>query len=169
MNSGLQSRAPKDPWTRVIVVSEDCPADIIFSHRSWRPTDFNIMKTLFVGKRSVIYRAVVHGTAVPLVLKVYVKNRLAAVHRKQVEREIQIHSAISHENIIKMYGAFEDTDHVYLLLESAGKVHDRRSLAGPRPPTEPSPRPVLWGPTRNRHPSTPQPHPPKSRATSSTT
>ena len=49
-----------------------------------KPSDFDITKTLFVGKRSVIYRATVLGSGHEIVLKVYVKNRLAAVHRKQV-------------------------------------------------------------------------------------
>ena len=37
----------------------------------------------------------------------------------QVAREIQIHSMLHHEHIIALYGAFEDSKHVYLVQEYA--------------------------------------------------
>jgi len=37
----------------------------------------------------------------------------------QVAREIQIHSTLHHEHIIALYGAFEDSKHVYLVQEFA--------------------------------------------------
>lgn len=37
----------------------------------------------------------------------------------QVQREIRIHSQLQHESIIAFYGAFEDSEHVYLALEYA--------------------------------------------------
>jgi aurora kinase len=39
--------------------------------------------------------------------------------RRQVEREINIHINLSHENIIGLYGAFEDDNNVYLVQELA--------------------------------------------------
>lgn len=43
----------------------------------------------------------------------------------QVNREIQLHSVLKHENIIDFYAAFEDTDNVYLVQEYA---HGERLL-----------------------------------------
>ena len=40
--------------------------------------------------------------------------------RYQVEREIRIHIALDHENIIKLYAAFEDEKNVYMVQELAG-------------------------------------------------
>jgi aurora kinase len=40
--------------------------------------------------------------------------------RYQVEREIRIHIALDHENIIKLYAAFEDEKNVYMVQEFAG-------------------------------------------------
>ena len=40
--------------------------------------------------------------------------------RYQVEREIRIHLALEHEQIIKLYCAFEDEKNVYLVQEYAG-------------------------------------------------
>jgi len=37
----------------------------------------------------------------------------------QVEREIQIHSQLHHENVIKLFAAFEDAENVYLAQEFA--------------------------------------------------
>ena len=41
---------------------------------------------------------------------------------QQVAREIQIHSGVEHEHIIRLYGAFEDGKHVYLVQEFAPGV-----------------------------------------------
>lgn len=41
----------------------------------------------------------------------------------QVAREIQIHSHLQHEHIIQLYGAFEDSKHVYLVQEYASGSH----------------------------------------------
>ena len=40
-------------------------------------------------------------------------------HRRQVEREINIHINIKHENVIGLFGAFEDDNNVYLVQELA--------------------------------------------------
>ena len=51
------------------------------------------------------------------------QNAIQSVSEKhnaaQVQREIRIHSQLQHENIIALYGAFEDSEHVYLALEYA--------------------------------------------------
>lgn len=40
-----------------------------------------------------------------------------------MQREIRIHSQLQHKNIVQLYAAFEDSDHVYLALEYAnGKL-----------------------------------------------
>lgn len=36
-----------------------------------------------------------------------------------MEREIRIHSQLFHQNIVSLYAAFEDADHVYLAQEYA--------------------------------------------------
>lgn len=60
--------------------------------------------------------------------------------RVQVAREIQIHSALVHDHIIALYGAFEDGKHVYLVQEFApGAPRYRASL---EPPASPSVQPA---------------------------
>ena len=36
-----------------------------------------------------------------------------------MQREVRIHSQLQHDNIVQMYAAFEDSDHVYLALQFA--------------------------------------------------
>lgn len=40
-----------------------------------------------------------------------------------MEREIRIHSRLSHENIIQLYAAFEDDSNVYMVQEYATGAH----------------------------------------------
>ncbi len=49
----------------------------------------------------------------------------------QVEREIKIHSQLFHQNIVALYAAFEDTDHVYLAQEYAAGAHPASRPAPP--------------------------------------
>ena len=56
-----------------------------------------------------------------------------ACFRYQVEREIRIHIVLDHENIIKLYAAFEDEKNVYMVQEFAGSgdlFSELRSLKG---------------------------------------
>ena len=47
-------------------------------------------------------------------------NGAAEAHwDSQVEREIKIHSQLFHQNIVSLFAAFEDADHVYLAQEYA--------------------------------------------------
>ena len=38
--------------------------------------------------------------------------------RRQIEREISIHLNLTHDNIISLFGAFEDDNNVYLVSDS---------------------------------------------------
>jgi len=93
-----------------------------------------------------VYSAVCRQSALPLVLKLYRKSRLSELNwyqarapatsqarapraavrgltmggrRRQVEREVVIHCQLFHQNIVALYAAFEDADHVYLAQEYA--------------------------------------------------
>lgn len=70
-------------------------------------------------------------SATAVVVKLYVKDGLHPVCRQQVEREIAIHSKLSHPNIIAFYGSFEDPDFYYLVLECAGGVRGARTRPAP--------------------------------------
>ncbi|BDA48789.1 probable Aurora kinase A at N-terminal half [Coccomyxa sp. Obi] len=86
---------------------------------AWRLEDFELQKQLYKGKASLLYKAICRLSGLPVALKLYRKQRLSALNWYQVQREIRIHSQLQHDNIVQMYAAFEDSDHVYLALQFA--------------------------------------------------
>lgn len=40
---------------------------------------------------------------------------ICAACRHQVEREVRLHISLDHPHIVRLYAAFEDADHVYLV------------------------------------------------------
>uniref|UniRef100_A0A0N5BQG7 Serine/threonine-protein kinase PLK n=1 Tax=Strongyloides papillosus TaxID=174720 RepID=A0A0N5BQG7_STREA len=73
--------------------------------------------------------------------KVVAKTLLTKRHQKdKMTQEIEIQKSLSHENVVKMYDYFEDSDNVYVLLElcprrSLMELHKRRKAV-----TEPEAR-----------------------------
>jgi maternal embryonic leucine zipper kinase len=61
-------------------------------------------------------------TAAIKILSKGIKGKL--VDLKSLRKELKIHSAIQHKNIVKLYGSSEDENNVYLVLEyAAGKYY----------------------------------------------
>eukprot|EP00892_Ulva_mutabilis_P001312 jgi/Ulvmu1/11181/UM072_0017.1 len=87
----------------------------------WCLYDFALHKQLGVGATSVVFQGAHSRTGLCLALKVYFKAQMSSLNRHQVQRETEIHSRLDHPNVIAMFGAFEDEDHVVLLLEYAAK------------------------------------------------
>lgn len=84
----------------------------------WKLSDFVIKKGLGRGRASEIFLAVHIRTGMELVLK---KCRIDnEFERVQLQKEIQIHSAMEHPSVISFYGYFYDPDgSIYLILEHA--------------------------------------------------
>ena len=53
----------------------------------------------------------------------------------QFTREIKIQKFLNHPNIIKMYGLFDDKEHIYLILElaMAGQLYEQLKRSEPMP------------------------------------
>jgi len=132
---------------RTVHVTQCCPA-AMFRSTVWRVEDYRLHKQLYKGKASLLYKATCLQSGLPVALKLYRKARLSVLNwyqarftsdspfsswhvhdahfpgdvlrfNLQVQREIRIHSQLQHENIIQLYAAFEDREHVYLALEYA--------------------------------------------------
>lgn len=55
------------------------------------------------------------------ILRKYMKDK--KVDLNMIRKELIIHSSISHQNIVKVYGSTEDSSNIYLILEyAAGKI-----------------------------------------------
>jgi aurora kinase len=97
--------------------------------------DYVLNKQLYRGKASTLYHATCRQSGQAVVLKSYSKRRLSNLNWYQVDRELRLHSALGHENIIALYAAFEDADHVFLVQEyAAGMPPEGQALLVCTPP-----------------------------------
>lgn len=88
-------------------------------HRAgaWTAADFELGRSVGSGKSSSVYRATCLLSGNVVAVKVYHKARLSLMNEMQIQREVKIHATVQHENIVKLYAAFEDALGVYLVLE----------------------------------------------------
>ncbi|GAX80680.1 hypothetical protein CEUSTIGMA_g8115.t1 [Chlamydomonas eustigma] len=108
-----------DGEQRTICVSSTLPPAMQRSS-TWKLEDFDLHKELYRGKSSLLYMATEKKSGMQIALKLYRKKKLSTLNRYQVEREIRIHINMEHENIIRLYAAFEDEKNVYMVQEFAG-------------------------------------------------
>lgn len=88
----------------------------------WTLDDFEIGRLLGRGKFGHVWLARERRNGFIVALKIIpIKEIQSAETAKQVRREIEIHSNLRHENILRMYGHFYDRDNIYLILEYAGQ------------------------------------------------
>lgn len=88
---------------------------------------FDISKQLGKGKFGEVYLARHAETGFIVALKKIIKSKLKEYKMvEQFKREIRLHSALDHPNIVKFYGFFEHEDNIYLILEyiSGGTLFD---------------------------------------------
>ncbi len=108
--------------------------------RIWTIQDFEIGTRLGSGRFGKAYLAREKQTHFVVVLKSMRKqNLIDCKHEKQLRREIDIQSHLTHPNILKLYGYFWDDKRIYLILEyapegdvftelrSAGNFNERKS------------------------------------------
>jgi len=105
------------------VVTACCPEDIKASHADgqWSIDDFQMWKNLGEGYASIVCHAFCKTTRTPVAIKAYKKSRLSKLNDFQVRREVAMHAALVHPNVIDLYAAFEDASAYYLVQELAAK------------------------------------------------
>jgi hypothetical protein len=88
---------------------------------NWKASDFTVGKPLGKGKFGNVYFARQKGGSnLPIALKVLFKSQMK--HEQVIlmlKREIEIQYELKHENINQLYSYFQDSKHVYLMLEYA--------------------------------------------------
>ncbi|EFJ47068.1 hypothetical protein VOLCADRAFT_61773 [Volvox carteri f. nagariensis] len=85
----------------------------------WRLSDYVIGGRLYKGDVSSVYKAVCQRSGYKVVLKVYSLPRVAENAAHTLVREIRIHTELEHDNILALYGVFEEDDRLVLVLERA--------------------------------------------------
>lgn len=103
------------PNKRTICVSPWLPSSM--QRPEWMLDDFKLHSEVYRGKASVVYVATDSISGSKVVLKLYRKSKLTVLTHSQVMREMRIHVGLQHENIIKLFAAFEDEKNLYLVLE----------------------------------------------------
>lgn len=97
-----------------------------FNMKKFKASDFEFGKKLGQGRYGNVYMAREKKTNFIVAIKKMNKDSVMKLKaQKQVVREIKIHSYLSHENIIQLYGVFHDDENIYLILEYAsdGEVY----------------------------------------------
>jgi aurora kinase len=83
---------------------------------------FEIGKPLGKGKFGRVYLAKERSSGFVCALKVLHKSELQQGGvQKQVRREIEIQSNLRHPNVLRLYGHFQDSKRIFLILEFAGR------------------------------------------------
>jgi len=83
---------------------------------------FEIGKPLGKGKFGRVYLAKERSSGFVCALKVLHKSELQQGGvQKQVRREIEIQSNLRHPNVLRLYGHFQDSKRIFLILEYAGR------------------------------------------------
>eukprot|EP00775_Hariotina_reticulata_P007638 gene7638-7840_t len=85
----------------------------------WCLADFVVQKRLYDGYASTISKAQDRISGATVALKVYHMNKLNNISSHQVAREVRLHVALQHENIIKLHAAFQEVGSVVLVQEFA--------------------------------------------------
>ena len=83
---------------------------------------FNFHSQLGSGAFGKVYKVSSKLTSNVYALKVLSKNQITNLKlTEQLKKEIAIIAKCNHENIIKLYGAFEDKSYIYLIMELANE------------------------------------------------
>ncbi|XP_063546244.1 uncharacterized protein LOC134754099 [Cydia strobilella] len=86
----------------------------------WTPTDFDFGPALGKGKFGEVYQAREKKSKYVVALKVLCKRMIKDSQIEHlVRREVEIQKEMRHPNILRLYGFFDDKDHIYLILEYA--------------------------------------------------
>lgn len=86
----------------------------------WKISDFEIGKKLGNGRFGKVYLVREKKTHFICAIKILFKSQIQDNGiQSQFRREIEIHSHLDHENILKFYGFFWDDRKIYLILEYA--------------------------------------------------
>ncbi|GFR42360.1 hypothetical protein Agub_g3055 [Astrephomene gubernaculifera] len=89
--------------------------------RRWSLDDFQVVKRMYKGQTSAVYRATCMRSGITVALKVYFLSRVPINVVHMIRREIELHVPLTHRNIVMLYAAFQDEKHIVLVEEFAAR------------------------------------------------
>lgn len=85
----------------------------------WSLAQLQLVQQLYSGYASRVFKAVDKLSWRHVCVKLYQLDKLDELSRHQILREVSIHSAVHHENIISLYAAFQEDNQIVLVEEYA--------------------------------------------------
>ncbi|GLC45895.1 hypothetical protein PLESTF_000709700 [Pleodorina starrii] len=134
LRSTLDDFAPRpSPVQGLLHFSRGAPAQMLRAPVSWGVSDYKVVRKLYAGYASSVYKACCLYSGADVVLKAYNLAGLSTFLRNQVLRELDIHSRLRHPGVVHLMAAFREDDLLVLVLEyvrggSLDRV--RRKLGG---------------------------------------
>ncbi|KAG2453971.1 hypothetical protein HYH02_001017 [Chlamydomonas schloesseri] len=86
-------------------------------HGAWVLADYQVVRKLYEGYASSVYKAHCLQSRMDVVLKAYCLTGLSPFLTHQVARELDIHARLHHEHIVHLFGAFRDGDLILFVQE----------------------------------------------------
>ncbi|KAI8092961.1 kinase-like domain-containing protein [Halteromyces radiatus] len=88
--------------------------------KEWSTDDFDVGKHLGTGKFGNVYMAREKQSRQVVAMKILIKKELQEAGVAHfLRREVEIHAHLRHPHILRMYGYFQDHQHIYLVLDCA--------------------------------------------------
>ena len=84
-------------------------------------THFRLLRAIGHGCASTVFEAIHLTSGTACVIKICMKTRLHQDEEHRFRREMNIHSALNHRNILRFYASFEDAQAFYIVMEQAEK------------------------------------------------
>lgn len=113
----IKGKTPRAWWIPLLSFSSTTDRK-----KEWQTSDFDVGKHLGQGKFGNVYLAREKHARQPVALKILIKKELLdAKVANFLKREVEIHAHLRHPSILRMYGYFQDDQHVYLVLECASQ------------------------------------------------
>ncbi|PNH09413.1 Aurora kinase A [Tetrabaena socialis] len=132
--SGLPAFAPRPmPAEGLLHLSKLAPPLMARPDAPWGVADFKVVRKLYAGYASSVYKASCTHSSSDVVLKAYNLTGLSSFLRHQVLRELDIHARLRHVGIVHLIAAFKEGDILVMVQEyvrggSLDRV--RRKLGG---------------------------------------
>ncbi|GAX76143.1 hypothetical protein CEUSTIGMA_g3587.t1 [Chlamydomonas eustigma] len=111
------ARQETKPSTTILALSPSLPANM--ARAVWCLKDYAIVEKMYTGYASTVYKAWCKSSGETVCLKAYNMGNLCELNCYQIYREVKLHSSLQHENIIKLFAAFQEADQVVLVQEFA--------------------------------------------------
>ena len=117
---------------RIVEKNNEC--QIKFDHNPkhmFNILDFEIIREIGSGKWGLIFLAKEKKSNFIVALKIIRKRQMIKENMEnQVNEEIANQSSLAHPNILRLFGHFDDTENIYLILEYAsnGSLYDGKNF-----------------------------------------